>query len=128
MKLLFLTINVLFFNSLCLFGQVTREKKVILFNKKEMSFNNNIFNINGTTFKYFKEKKRIKFDTVQKFFSNLNEMNSYIEKSNIYDSKKNVSFYYSTFYDLYIFINENNKSGFLYPVERIWIVDGKIID
>ena len=110
------------------YSQDKKEKKVIVFKQNEMSFNQNIFKINGITFKCIETKKFIKFDSIKRFVSDLEEMNSYILKSKTYNSKKKISFYYSTFYTIYIYVNKNNQSGFLYPVERIWIINGKIID
>lgn len=110
------------------YSQDKKEKKVLVFKPNDMSFNQNIFKINGVTFKCIETKKFIKFDSIKKFVSNLEEMNSEIIKNKHYNSKKNISFYYSTFYTIYIYVNKNNQSGFLYPVERIWIINGKIID
>lgn len=52
-----------------------------------MTFKQNIFYINGITFKYHKEKKYVKYDFIKNFISNLKVMNSDIKKSDIYDSK-----------------------------------------
>ncbi|MFW0737873.1 hypothetical protein [Flavobacterium sp. T12S277] len=128
MKLYKIFILFILFNSFSFFGQIKKEKKILLFVKQEMSFDQNVFIIDGVTFKYHENKKYVKFNTIKNFVSNLNDMNSYILKSKAYDSRKNVSFYYSMFYDIYVYKEHKKNSGYLYPVERIWVVKGKIID
>lgn len=128
MKLYKIFILFIFFNSFSFFGQIKKEKKILFFNKEEMSFVKNVFIIDGVTFKYLENKKYVKFSTIKKFVSSLKDMNLHIRKSTIYDSKKDVSFYYSTFYNIYVYKEDKENSGYLYPVERIWVVRGKIVD
>ena len=112
MKLKHITLILLFLNTFHILSQDKKEKKVILFNKQEMTFKQNIFYINGITFKYHKEKKYVKYDSIKNFISNLKVMNSDIKKSDIYDSKNNPSFYYSTFYDIYIYVIKKKQNWF----------------
>lgn len=109
-------------------GQVSKEQKVILFNGSTMTFKKNIFTVEKTTFKYIGKKKKTSFDSIKKSVSNLETINNEIVKRKEYDKSKKPDFYYSNFYDLYFFVKTNKDSGDLYPIERVWIVDGKTIN
>ncbi|MGE8339935.1 MAG: hypothetical protein ACN6OI_02785 [Flavobacterium sp.] len=109
-------------------GQISKEKKVILFNSATMTLQKNIFTVEKTTFKYIGKKKKTSFDSIKKSLSNLETINNEIVKRKEYNKSKKPDFYYSDFYDLYFFVKTNKDSGDLYHVERVWIVDGKTIN
>ena len=56
------------------------------------------------------------------------ELNSSI-KDKLGDSQKqNVDFYYGQFYDIHIFVEDKPGAGFLYPVEKVWVVEDSIVN
>ncbi|MEO8237611.1 MAG: hypothetical protein ABI576_05830 [Flavobacterium sp.] len=109
-------------------GQNSKEKKVLLFNKSQMSFKDNIFVSEKAVFRCIGKKKYINYDSVKKLLTNTEEMNAKIIKHKDYNTSKKPDFYYSKFYEIYILIKTDKKHGYLYPVERIWIVNSKIVD
>jgi len=123
MKISNLIISALLLISFHSFGQ--KEKKVLVFNETEINFKNNVFTIGKTTFKYTGNKKHTNLNSVKSSVSDLDKMNSEIKKNKDYDSRKKPDFYYSRYFDIYILIKKSNQEGYLYPVERVWLVSGK---
>ena len=111
-------------------GQSQKEIAILVFDKAKMSFEGDVFVIEGQTFKYISKKKKyqVKYSDIKDNISTLDEMNLKVRKSKNQKKNKREEFYYNNFFDIYIYIGENNTSGLLYPVERIGIVRDKVID
>ncbi|OYQ46134.1 hypothetical protein CHU92_01595 [Flavobacterium cyanobacteriorum] len=109
--------------------QSQKEMIVLVFDETKMKFEDNIFIINGQKFKFFSKKKsEVNYSDIKYKVSTFNEMNLKVRRNKNYTKDKKEEFYYKDLFDIYIYIKKNNMSGVLYPVEKIWVVEGKIID
>ena len=73
-------------------GQISKEKKVILFNSATMTLKKNIFTVEEITFKYIRKKKKTSFDSIKKSRSNLETINNEIVKRKKYIKSKKRDF------------------------------------
>lgn len=111
--------------------QTKKQKAILIYNESTMNFVNNSFIIDGQTFKYSHKKgsrTHVKYKDIKNNISSINVMNGNIKKSKSYRNKKDPSFYYSNFYDIYIYKSENKTMGYAYPVEKVWTIESKIVD
>ena len=111
-------------------GQSQKEIVVVVFDKANMNFEGDRFVIDGQIFRCVSTKKKcqVNYRDIKDNISTIDDMNLTVRRSTNYNKNKREEFYYETFFDIYIYVAESNTSGLLYPVERIWTVEGKMID
>lgn len=127
---LYITAIFLVFTSLC-FSQINKEKVVIVFDNSKNKVLNNIFTIENQTFRYNKSKNKkikVKYSSISKDVCTIADLNTKIIKKTNQPLKKNAEFYYSEFYNINIYVQSKEGFGYLYPVERVWLVEGSIKD
>jgi len=111
------------------FSQINKERVVIIFDSSKDTFIHDIITVDNQSFKYIakkKTKKKINFISIKDDICTINDLNIKIAKK--IKPKKKSEFYYSDFFDIYIYIKDKKKSGQLYPVEKVWLVEKLIKD
>ena len=111
------------------FSQINKERVVVIFDSSKDTFKDDIITVDNQSFKYEakkKTKKEINFISIKDDICTINDLNIKIAKK--IKSKKKSEFYYSDFFDIYIYIKDKKKSGQLYPVEKVWLVEKLIKD
>lgn len=126
-------IIVAFLSFFKLFSQQNKEKVVIIFDNKnpKTEFRKNYFYIENQYFKYISEKRKkeyIRYADIKNDICTVADLNNRIKHKLEHNLKKNIEFYYSEFYNIYVYVEEKSGIGYLYPVERIWMVEDSIKD
>ncbi|WP_157956036.1 hypothetical protein [Flavobacterium kingsejongi] len=85
-----------------------------------------VFHIGGQSFKIKKQpalKKNQSYSNIKNDITTIENLNAIVKAKLKNRLKKDPDFYYADFFDLWIYKEEDPGIGFLYPVEKTWIVE-----
>ncbi|MBF0694654.1 MAG: hypothetical protein IR153_06315 [Flavobacterium sp.] len=111
--------------------QEKKERKVLIFNNttSDVSFKNGCFVFGNQIFKYYSTKKKkryVEYEEIKNDVTTIKEMNLEINPDKNVANERKPEFYYDELFDIYVFVRDRSQSGYLYPVQRVWVVDKPI--